>query len=53
MFPDGQIFDQHLKTLRPFVFRKGICQVIRGMDLGLQGMRVGGSREIVIPPKLG
>jgi FKBP-type peptidyl-prolyl cis-trans isomerase len=27
--------------------------VIRGLDLGLEGMRIGGSREIVIPAVLG
>ena len=50
---DGKIFDQHLSTKKPFVFRLGAAQVIRGLDLGMEGMRIGGAREIVIPPELG
>ncbi len=53
MFPNGKIFDSSLKRTKPFKFRRGIGQVIRGLDLGLEGMRVGGSREIIIPPELG
>lgn len=52
-FPDGYVFDSNLKRTKPFVFRKGTGQVIRGLDLGLEGLRIGGSREIVIPPALG
>ena len=52
-FPDGTVFDANLKRKKPFVFRKGTAQVIPGLDMGLEGMRVGGSREIVIPPELG
>lgn len=53
MFPDGKVFDEHLSTKQPFVFRLGAAQVIRGLDLGMEGMRIGGAREIVIPPELG
>jgi FK506-binding nuclear protein len=53
MFPDGKMFDSNLKRTKPFTFRKGNGDVVRGMDLGLEGMRVGGSREIVIPGPLG
>ena len=52
-YPDGTIFDARLKQKQPFTFRKGTAQVIRGLDLGIEGMRVGGSREILIPPSLG
>ena len=52
-FPDGTVFDSRLKRSKPFVFRKGATEVIRGLDLGVEGMRVGGSREIVVPPALG
>mmetsp|Transcript_7943 Transcript_7943/g.23936 ORF Transcript_7943/g.23936 Transcript_7943/m.23936 type:complete len:372 (+) Transcript_7943:132-1247(+) len=38
---------------RPFKFRLGIGEVIKGWDLGLKGMKVGGERHIIVPPKLG
>jgi FKBP-type peptidyl-prolyl cis-trans isomerase len=53
MFPNGHVFDSSLKRTKPFKFRLGTGQVIRGLDLGLEGMRIGGSREITIPPALG
>lgn len=37
----------------PFSFRLGVGQVIAGVDQGLGGMRVGGVRELVVPPDLG
>ena len=52
-FPDGTVFDQCITRAKPFSFRMGTAQVIRGLDLGLEGMRIGGSREIFIPPALG
>ena len=53
MFPDGTLFDSRLKRKKPLSFRKGLGQVVRGLDLGLDGMRVGGAREIVVPSELG
>jgi FKBP-type peptidyl-prolyl cis-trans isomerase len=35
------------------VFRKGVHQVVRGLDVGMEGMKVGGAREITVPPELG
>jgi len=52
-YPDGTVFDSNLKRSKPFIFRKGAAQVIKGLDAGIEGMRVGGSREIIVPPELG
>jgi peptidylprolyl isomerase len=40
-------------TSQPFQFTLGENQVIKGWDMGLVGMRVGGRRELIIPPSLG
>ena len=53
MFPNGKVFDKNASRKKPLKFRVGSGQVIRGLDLGMDKMRVGGSREIVIPPALG
>lgn len=47
----GPVFDSSA-GLDPFVFTLGAGQVIAGWDQGLQGMRVGGVRRLVIPPSL-
>jgi FKBP-type peptidyl-prolyl cis-trans isomerase len=36
-----------------FIFTTGIGQVVAGYDEGVRGMRVGGQRQIIIPPALG
>lgn len=51
---DGSQFDSSRSPGRqPFVFALGEQQVIRGFDVGVMGMRVGGQRRIVVPPVLG
>jgi FKBP-type peptidyl-prolyl cis-trans isomerase FkpA len=47
----GPVFDSSAGA-DPFEFTLGAGQVIAGWDLGLQGMRVGGVRRLVIPPSL-
>jgi len=53
---DGTVFDASTRHgNQPFSFMVGANpeQVIEGWDLGLVGMKVGGKRELVIPPELG
>eukprot|EP00088_Acartia_fossae_P002396 TRINITY_DN10971_c0_g1_i1.p1 TRINITY_DN10971_c0_g1~~TRINITY_DN10971_c0_g1_i1.p1 ORF type:complete len:453 (-),score=174.19 TRINITY_DN10971_c0_g1_i1:230-1588(-) len=38
---------------KPFKFKLGKGEVIKGWDIGLQGMKVGGKRKITIPPNMG
>lgn len=50
---DGTVFDSSaLHNNEPFSFTLGAGQVIRGWDLGVVGMKVGGTRELTIPPEL-
>jgi len=53
LFPDGKQFDASWDRNEPFVFRLGAGQVIGGWDQGVEGMKVGGRRQLVIPPALG
>jgi peptidylprolyl isomerase len=48
----GEKFDSSVGR-GPFTVQVGQGRVIKGWDEGLQGMRVGGKRELIIPPDLG
>lgn len=52
-FASGKEFDASWDRGQPFKFAVGGGRVIKGWDRGVRGMRVGGRREIVIPPRLG
>ena len=49
----GAKFDSSKDRNDPFEFPLGAGMVIRGWDEGVQGMKVGGQRRLVIPPQLG
>jgi peptidylprolyl isomerase len=49
----GKKFDSSLNDTQPFSFKLGTGEVIKGWDRGIEGMRVGGKRELIIPPNLG
>ncbi|CDM34515.1 FK506-binding protein 4 [Penicillium roqueforti FM164] len=48
---DGKVFDSNKKG-KPFTFKLGKGEVIKGWDIGVAGMAVGGERRISIPPSL-
>ncbi|XP_057967257.1 peptidyl-prolyl cis-trans isomerase FKBP43 isoform X2 [Malania oleifera] len=49
---NGQIFHSNIGQI-PFKFRLGSRKVIEAWNIGLEGMRVGGKRKIIIPPSMG
>ncbi len=49
----GAKFDSSKDRNDPFVFALGAGMVIRGWDEGVQGMKVGGKRTLIIPAELG
>ena len=54
--PDGSAgtkFDSSKDRNQPFKFPLGGGRVIRGWDEGVQGMKIGGSRRLIIPSALG
>ncbi len=52
-FPDGKKFDSSLDRGQPLTVTLGSGQVIKGFDLGISGMKVGGKRTVTIPADLG
>jgi FKBP-type peptidyl-prolyl cis-trans isomerase FkpA len=53
--PDGHgvKFASTLDTKRPYFLLLGEGKVIRGLETGISGMRVGGQRTLIIPSRLG
>jgi FKBP-type peptidyl-prolyl cis-trans isomerase FkpA len=49
---DGKKFDSSLDRGKPFSFKLGAGQVIKGWDEGVAGMKIGGKRKLVIPSEL-
>ncbi len=52
-YSNGQQFDASWDSGQPFEFDLGGGSVIPGWDQGVVGMKVGGRRQLVIPPDLG
>lgn len=50
---DGTEFDSNLTAQDPLPFRFGVNDVIPGFDEAMVGVRVGGKRQLIIPPSLG
>lgn len=50
---DGTKFDSSRDRGQPFSFTLGQGRVIRGWDVGVAGMQVGGQRQLTIPPEEG
>jgi len=48
---DGTVFDSSVSRGTPFQFILGVGQVIRGWDVGVAGMKIGGKRQLVISPE--
>lgn len=56
LYPDGAQgakFDSSKDRGEPFIFPLGAGRVIKGWDEGVQGMKVGGTRVLIIPANLG
>jgi peptidylprolyl isomerase len=51
-FSTGEEFDASWNRSSPFTFPLGAGRVIKGWDQGVQGMKVGGRRQLTIPAHL-
>jgi len=51
-FTSGKKFDSSVDAQQPYTFTLGQGNVIKGWDEGVAGMKVGGKRQLRIPPEL-
>jgi FKBP-type peptidyl-prolyl cis-trans isomerase len=51
-FTNGKLFDSRVSPATPFAFKLGVGRVIAGFDEGVIGMKLGGSRQLIIPSRL-
>ena len=51
-YKNGTEFDSSWSRAEPFSFQLGAGQVIPGWEKGVEGMKVGGRRELIVPPEL-
>jgi len=51
-YKNGNEFDSSWSRNEPFSFKLGTGEVIPGWDQGIEGMKAGGRRELIIPPEL-
>eukprot|EP00474_Spongospora_subterranea_P008487 CRZ08945.1 hypothetical protein [Spongospora subterranea] len=52
MLQNGKVFDSNMNSNKPFHFKLGNGDVIKAWDIAFSGMKVGGKRTIVCPPKM-
>lgn len=52
LYKTEELFDANWGSGEPFTFKLGAKEVIAGWDKGVQGMKVGGVRKLIIPPDL-
>ena len=52
-FPTGVLFDSNPLTAEPYRFKVGAGGVIPAWDSAAVGMKIGGRRDIIVPPSLG
>lgn len=50
---NGTVFDASANHGGPATFQIGVGQLIKGWDMGIPGMKVGGKRKLIVPPTLG